>query len=284
MLRIAFMVVLLSTVEGGAAWAKTVRVMTFNIRCDVESDGINKWANRADDVRDFIEAVAPDLIGMQEVTPGQGRYLKEELEDYESYGVPSEDGKEKGESGMVFFRRSRFRALDKGVFWLSPTPDEPSFGWNAACIRMCTWLKLEDLKTGNVFVFANTHLDHVSEEARREGAGLLKERLAAVAGSSPVILTGDFNCKDTEAAYDVVRLSGFRLEDVHKTAKRATGMRSTYNDWGEVDDSRCYKIDFIFAAPDVEVKRSVVHDSALGGGRYLSDHNPCYADLDDDLL
>lgn len=268
----------------GAAGAKTVRVMSFNLRYDLESDSVNKWSNRADDVHAFIERLAPDVVGMQEVLPNQMEYLRDSLEDYDCYSVPREDGKEEGQAASIFFRKERFTAVNKGTFWLSPTPDVPSAGWDARNTRLCSWVLLQDTKTNRIFLFANTHFDHLGKDARRESAMLIKEKLAAIANNCPIILAGDFNCTDDSEPYRILCSRVFRLEDVHKTARKVTGQRSTLNAWGTVDDAEERKIDFIFATPGVEVKRSHIYNALIGEGRYLSDHNPYYVDLDDELL
>ena len=52
---------------------------------------------------------------------------------------------------------------------------------------------MKDLKTGKTFVAFNTHLDHVSKDARRNGMKLILERMARYAQGRPVFLTGDMN-------------------------------------------------------------------------------------------
>ncbi len=260
--------------------ARTFRIMTFNIRLATSSDGINAWDYRKADVVQYLNAMKPDVFGMQEVKSGQLKYLADTLKAYAYAGVGRDDGKDGGEYGPVFYRKDRYQLMGSGTFWLSETPEEPSFGWNAACRRICTWTLLQDKKSGNSFIFANTHLDHVSEQARTNGAELIKKRLSRLANNLPVLITGDFNCTDQSQAYQNMITRIFPMNDAYKVAKKASGMHASYHAWGTIPDDKGEKIDFIFITPGIKVKRAHVWNSLIGEGRYLSDHHPHYADLD----
>ena len=65
---------------------------------------------------------------------------------------------------------------------------------------MATWVVLHDREGGREFLFVNTHLDHVGQVARDEGVNLLRERIEALRGDRPVILTGDFNSEPGSSA------------------------------------------------------------------------------------
>jgi UDP-N-acetylmuramate-alanine ligase len=81
----------------------------------------------------------PDIFGTQEVLVAQLHDLLHGLDGYGSIGVGRDDGKEAGEYSAIFYNKKRIAACsDQGDFWLSPTPDKPSLGWDAACIRICT--------------------------------------------------------------------------------------------------------------------------------------------------
>lgn len=53
------------------------------------------------------------------------------LPEYSFIGVGRDDGKEQGEYSAIFYKRELFDVLDSGTFWLSPTPEKPSLGWDA---------------------------------------------------------------------------------------------------------------------------------------------------------
>lgn len=46
-------------------------VMTFNIRYNNPADGQNRWQNRIPVVSAYLDSVAPDIAGMQEVIHDQ---------------------------------------------------------------------------------------------------------------------------------------------------------------------------------------------------------------------
>ena len=77
-------------------------------------------------------------------------------------------------------------------------------GWDAACIRICTWGKFKQKATGFTFYFFNLHTDHVGVIARREAAKLVIKKIKEIAGAkAPVILTGDFNVDQKDETYDL---------------------------------------------------------------------------------
>ena len=45
--------------------AQVYSSMSFNIRYDNESDGINKWNNRKEELIDLLNANKPDFLGIQ---------------------------------------------------------------------------------------------------------------------------------------------------------------------------------------------------------------------------
>ncbi|KAJ4461863.1 hypothetical protein PAPYR_1544 [Paratrimastix pyriformis] len=60
-----------------------------------------------------------------------------------------------------------------------------------------------DRTNGRVFVFANTHFDYLSPEARTQSAKLVLGRLGDLgqAGGIPVVLTGDLNAEPDSEMY-----------------------------------------------------------------------------------
>ena len=61
----------------------------------------------------------------------------------------SREGDGTGEHAAVLCRTSRVEVREHGDFWLSPTPDRPSTGWDAPTYRrLCTWVRLRDRADG----------------------------------------------------------------------------------------------------------------------------------------
>ena len=179
-----------------------VRVISFNIRNSGARDGANGWPQRRERVVATIREFAPDLVGTQEVLADQYDELRDAFPEYAVEGVARDDGARRGEWALVLFRKGRFDRIDAGNFWLSETPEAiGSKSWDAANVRICSWVKLRDKVTQTQIVFANTHFDHKGAVARRESAALLRARLAALAKNDPLILAGDFNCTEIDEPY-----------------------------------------------------------------------------------
>lgn len=255
-------------------------VTTFNIRYDNPADSANNWAFRKDSVYAFIQASHPDVVGMQEVLNSQLIDLQAALPDYAYVGVGRDDGKTAGEYAPIFYRKDRFELKGGSTFWLSETPDSVGLGWDAACVRIATWVKLQDKQTGKEFVMLNTHFDHVGTEARRQSALLIIRKIKEIAGEEPAIVTGDFNVSEKWEAYETMTTNTFVLKDAWKVAAKHEGVEYTFHDFGRYPMEKREKIDFIFVTPNVQVKEADIKSAALTDSLYLSDHNPHSAYLE----
>ncbi len=185
---------------------------------------------------------------------GQLRDLKQGLDGYDCIGVGRDDGKEAGEYSAIFYKEDKLKRLDYGNFWLNETPDKPALGWDAACIRICTWGKFQDVKTKLKFFFFNLHMDHVGVVARREAAKLVVRKIKEIAGSNvPVILTGDFNVDQHDEIYQIFTQSGL-LKDSYTAAKMRFAENGTFQGFKSslLTDSR---IDHVFVSNKFQVNQ-----------------------------
>src|SRR5690606_37171259 len=168
-----------------------VNVMSFNIRLDTESDGENRWDKRKEQVAGLIKYYAPDFVGGQEVMHHQLEFLLKNLPKYAHVGVGRDDGKQGGEYSPVMYNKEKFELVQGGTFWLSPTPDSVSFGWDAVCRRVCSYGIFKEKLTGQHLFVLNTHFDHVGEIAREASARLILQKITEInTRNFPVILTG----------------------------------------------------------------------------------------------
>ena len=248
-------------------------VMTMNMRYDNPEDGENNWRFRRERIAAMLREQAPDVFGTQELLANQYDDLGALLPDYRSVGVGREDGDRAGEFNAVFFRADAFELLDSGTFWLSEEPERPgSKGWDGACERLATWVVLRRGGDGREFLFINTHLDHVGEQARREGGALRLRRIEALRGDRPVILTGDFNAEpDSPVIAHVVE--GGLLKHAGEVAAEKYGSSWSFADFGQIPEEERPLIDYIFIGGDLRADRYEVLPDRYEEG-YLSDHAP----------
>jgi endonuclease/exonuclease/phosphatase family metal-dependent hydrolase len=176
---------------------RAFNVMTFNLRGSMfEIDGDNYWPHRADLNLRVIRQANPDLIGFQEYQSGNQASYDTGLTDYAyEQGPVTIDDSEFGMYNPIYWRRDRFHRRDGGAFYLSPTPDTWSYGWDTSLVRAATWVRLHDTTTHQDLIALNVHLDHLGEQARVEGARLVVRRLQALRDGLPVVITGDFNSR-----------------------------------------------------------------------------------------
>lgn len=257
-------------------------VVTSNVRYDNEDDGPNRWDNRKDALVAEILSVDPDIIGTQECLYHQRKYMQEELKGYETVGIAREDGKEKGEYSAIFYKADRFTAIECGNFWLSETPDVPSLGWDADCIRIATWAFLEEKATGKRFFFVNTHLDHVGVVARREGVNLLCKKAKEIGGDCPMVITGDFNSEKESKDIEFVKSRGL-IHTFDIAAQKKYDVASYHGFEGmegmakEIPEAlRPSIIDYIFISQGTCSYYEILPEKSPDG-RFVSDHCPVVA-------
>jgi endonuclease/exonuclease/phosphatase family metal-dependent hydrolase len=255
----------------------TLRLMTYNIRLDLASDGMNSWPHRRNWVVAQVQWLHPDLFGMQEVVPGQKADLVAALPGYKLIGGGRDDG-EKGEAVPIGFDPKRFDLLDSGLYWLSPTPAVPSKGWDAAFNRIVTWLRLRVHGTGQQVLAVNTHWDHIGTVARLESARQMARWIAA--NRKPcerVIVFGDFNTGlDTEPLQ--LFTTSAKLHDARDLSKTPPfGPAATFNDFkNPPTDTRT--IDHFLIDDGIEVERYMVLSQIIDG-RWPSDHFPLLVEV-----
>ena len=252
--------------------AASYSIISYNIRNSSAGDGSNAWNLRRQATLNMVNAEQPDLIGTQEVLLDQKKYLKQNLSDYKVIGVGRDDGHRVGECMAILVKKSRFKVLKSGTLWLSETPEKVSFGWDGACRRTVTWVKVRDKKTRQELYYFNTHLDHVGKIARREAVLLLCDIIdKMVPAGVPVILGGDLNSD--------IRDNIFRPLEAHGLAAAReitaeTSHLNTYNGFG----SGSGVIDHFFIR-GIEPHRFATLNGDYGA-TYISDHYPIRLDFD----
>ena len=235
--------------------AQSLYVGTYNIRNRNKGDEEhgNVWATRCKVLCNQVNFEAPDAFGTQEVLVQQLRDMRAALDNYDYIGVGRDDGKEAGEYSAIFYKKDHLKLLDHGNFWLNETPDTPKLGWDAACIRICTWGKFKQLKSGFKFYYFNLHMDHVGIVARREAAKLIVSKIREIAKGAPVVVTGDFNVDQNNEIFKIFTDSGI-LKDSYTSARLRFAENGTFNSF-DTNRFSTSRIDHIFLSPKFSVDR-----------------------------
>ena len=285
--------------EGAGRDDDAFNLASFNVRCPSSVDkGSRYWTNRFPYVAKVIKDRAIDIVGVQELASKQRKVLDVALgKEWGRVGVgrlPDDNG----ESMTIYYRKARFECLATDTFWLSEEPRTPgSKSWGTSCTRNCTWGLFRDKKTGRRFRYYNTHLDHVSAEARIKGMALILDVMRRLSQGETVFLTGDMNSHYVHVpAEDRVRLENGGGPSIYAEGKTAhpiaTALRTLYDTRlrsetpheGPLNTYSGYKpynsclIDFIFTTGNVRVLRhATCHDRP--DGVHPSDHDAVAARL-----
>ncbi|HEY8010372.1 MAG TPA: endonuclease/exonuclease/phosphatase family protein [Rudaea sp.] len=248
----------------------TLNLATYNLRLNVDSDGVNAWPKRKEMVKGLVRYHEFDIFATQEGLIDQLNDLAQ-MQEYAFVGAGRDDGIHGGEHSAIFYRKERFTLLQSGNYWLSETPDKPSLGWDATCCkRIASWARFRDRATKREFFFFSVHFDHQGVIARRESGKLMVRKIREIAGSVPVVCAGDFNSTpDTEQIHTMQTL----LRDSRQiSATPPYGPLGTFNDF-KLDGRNNELIDYIFVSAQFKVwKYAVLTDSR--DGRNPSDHYP----------
>ena len=280
-----FFVLWIPESSGAETGELKLQVMSFNIRYGSANDGINHWKNRKEMVCDVIRKHPSDVVGLQEALRFQIDVIREALPVYGEIGVAREDGNNEGEYSSVLYRTERFGVGESGTFWLSDTPEVAgSNTWGNACVRICSWARLIETKTGRGFYVFNLHLDHISQSSREKSAVLLSERIKNRRYKEPFVVTGDFNAGEDNPV--IAYLKGEIAVEGPDGSKMKTPVpmidtfRVLHPDEEDVGTFNGFKgnrqgdkIDYVFVPPGTKVlDAEILYDDV--DGRYPSDHYP----------
>jgi len=248
-----------------------IKIITFNIRYDNPSDGINAWPNRRNMVVEFLERQEAGLFGLQEALWNQYIYIDSSLVDWGSVAVGRNDGQREGEMTPIFYRRDLFDLEESSTFWLSETPGVPgSRGWGAVLPRIVTWANLTRKDDGSSLYYFNTHFSHMSDSARIMSSKVLRKEVIRIAGENDFIITGDFNMLPDSRAYSELVQAPF-LDSYLAPGITPGGVTFTFN--GFNDNTGDGRIDYVFVRDGLEVlshtTMTIKNDPV-----FISDHWP----------
>ncbi|MBP6557263.1 MAG: endonuclease/exonuclease/phosphatase family protein [Flavobacterium sp.] len=257
--------------------AQKLKLMTYNIRLDIASDGENAWPNRKDYWASQVTFNEPDILGIQEALPHQVTDIAKMFPNYTYVGI-GRDGIGKGESSNIFYKKDRFKVLQENTFWLSETPDKMSKGWDAALNRVCTYALFKDKQNKQTFWVFNTHLDHMGELARTNSILLILSKIKALNTKNyPVFFMGDFNSEPTQER--IINLKKEMQDSRDISEEKPFGPSGTFNGFKH-NEPVTKRIDYIFLSKDNPfkvMKYGILSDSK--DLKYPSDHLPVFIEL-----
>lgn len=270
------LIILLAFFSCNRSIDNTVKLMSFNIRLDTERDGENRWDKRKESMVNLLNNYKPSIIGIQEGLPHQVEYLDSVLKNYSFIGVGRDNGKNEGEYSAIFYDNLLFKVTNNSTFWLSEFPDSLSFGWDAACKRICTYGLFENTITHQQFWVFNTHFDHVGTVAREKSAQLILSRIKELNRNGlPVILMGDFNSTNESKPIQTICLT---MNDSYTISEALpNGPKGTFNGFNPsiLPEDR---IDYIFVSGFGVWSYTSINDRRADGF-FISDHFPVLVEL-----
>lgn len=256
--------------------SQSMKIATYNLRYANPKDSGNLWQDRKQHVVDLIRYHGFEIFGTQEGLRFQLDDLKTMMPEFSFYGIGRDDGMSKGEHSAIFYQHDRFAVLDKGDFWLSPTPEKPGPGWDANLNRICSWLKLKDKKSGKTFYVFNAHYDHQGVKARVESSKLIVEKIKNIAGDGECIFMGDLN-GGWESEWYLTLDRSVVMKDSRHIATMVYQPNGSFNGF-RFDDVRKDVIDHIFITKKFKAGRWAVLTDTYNG-KFPSDHFPVMVEL-----
>ncbi|KAH7412844.1 Endonuclease/exonuclease/phosphatase [Cadophora sp. MPI-SDFR-AT-0126] len=274
-----------------------IRIITHNIRYATEKPfkGEEFWEVRCPRLCSelVINSITPStFICLQEVLHSQLVDVHTALNEcpsaagtWDYIGVGRKNGKRAGEYSPIFYRPSVWKLKRWETNWLSPTPDVPSKGWDAANIRIVTIGIFIHHETGQKVAVLSTHFDHEGVKSRRESAKLILavvKTLTDTEKPAAVLLAGDFNSPPDDDGYKIMTSPESTMEDIclQVPKEKRSGNENTFTSFGYVD-RKMSRIDFIFSRKCDKIKYLMygVMANRFDDGIILSDHRACVADV-----
>lgn len=250
-----------------------LNIMSYNIRLDVESDGVNQWDNRKEGLVSLIKDEKPDVLGIQEGLPHQIKYLSNQLDEYSMIGQ-GRDGGNNGEYSAIYYKNKKLTALTFETFWLSETPNIPSIGWDAALNRIATVGVFRVISSKKKLVVYNSHFDHIGIQAREKSANLILNHIKDNNfNKNAIIVMGDLNAEPGDAP---IELLAANLEDSFNffPTEKPFGTFSGF----DLNSKLLNRIDYIFTK-NIEVLDYKHIQKKLPNKLWPSDHLPIFISI-----
>lgn len=283
-----------SNITPSAGRSRLLKFMTFNIWGDYFNNPVSE---REAGVEAAILKAKPDVIALQEVTPGW--YKSPMFANLEKAGYVLVRGDEDaalkraacvGKRSArhichepILYRSDRLKMLDSGTDFFHPSLD-PS--------KSVTWAVLQDKKGGRRFVAFATHFwwqsngqesDTIRELNARHILLLLSDIRRKWGPHIPAVLGGDLNSRTKSSAHEMLRQGGFMNADAtadvrsphsshHGNPRRGEDGKYHGSLRAAKDDNPGTSIDHIYYTKGVHaIRHDIITDQATLD---VSDHSP----------
>lgn len=254
-----------------------MKIVTFNLRCVLEGDGINSFWHRSGSIINKINAENPDIICFQEGKDQSISFLMKNLADYQIF-FNQRDDDYSGEGLATAIKKEALLLEKLDFFWLSDTPNVPGSRYpeQSKYPRICQCLLVKRITDNKLFRLYNIHLDHISEQAKILGMKAVMKRVTAdyQENDLPFFIFGDFNATpDSDTIAFCNSYSAPEMKDLTEC------IVTSYHGFGTRETP--YKIDYIYADKNTasgKYNTSMWEDSS--DGIYLSDHYPICVEID----
>ncbi|KND91929.1 hypothetical protein TOPH_03455 [Tolypocladium ophioglossoides CBS 100239] len=272
-----------------------LRLISFNIRYATRRPvlGEQPWSVRClklcTQLRFITAGHQSPFVFLQEALYSQINDVQAQLgSSWAHIGRGRGEGETDGEFSPVFYRADVWKCIRSETRWLSPTPEKPSRGWDAALNRIVTMGEFSHRATNTRVVVMSTHFDHIGVIARNNSAKLpikfAKEWSSGKgAESSAILIGGDFNSTPDEEAYKAMTAPDSGMSDIADLVAESSkdGNHLTYTSFGEPDESPS-RIDFLFIREPrtARIETFGVLANSFDDQIRLSDHRAVVADLD----
>ncbi len=224
-------------------------------------------AQREPLIIEFIEEKKPYSVGVQEC---EDFWLTRLELNFDNYTAAPKAPLTKN---YIFYNENLLNVKDAGIFYLSETPDVPSYGFGSDFMISCVWAIFEVKTTGARYVHMNAHFDYSSAEIRDKEVVVLIERMNKFIDMGyAVVVTGDFNAYNSSNVYKQMIAN---ITDSRVVAPITTTI-GTYNNF-ETNRTYTGPIDYCFINKEVKAYKYSVIDKYKYS--FLSDHNALHIEL-----
>eukprot|EP00111_Clytia_hemisphaerica_P001980 TCONS_00005589-protein len=253
--------------------SNNLNILQWNILYDKVKNTSDSWLFRKDFVCDYINAVNPDIMGLQEVMESQLVELQQCLPHYHIFGEQRDSVPNALYNPILVKRSPKMRVTRTGTFWLSLIPDiKGSKAPTSKEPRICTWVEIDNGST-KPFIVATTHLAWRSQKTAANQISILIQHLQSNIlqdAKQPLVVTGDFNWESNSTVYTTMKEAGFSntMLDSQFVFPALTALPPYPG-----------LIDYVWQQGFNSLFSATLMDNRPDNGRYLSDHRPVLAIL-----